>query len=129
MGELFTVYGATNGTSTTGTFSVTGDIIAGSVSYITIPYGMKAKIWGKRIAGAPVTVTVNYTKNVSASSPSWVAVDTEVLPSQGELDLEMDARPVILRSDLGTEAFQFTWSQSTAGTSYVAFEIEFTEDG
>lgn len=135
MGELFTVFGATSGSTTSGSFALSSDIIFATgtapftlPTYIAIPYGMRVKIWGKRISGAPVTVTINYTKNITSSSPVWEPVDTEVLPSEGELDLEMDARPVVLRSEIGTEAVSFTWSQSTAGLSFASFDIEFTED-
>jgi len=79
MGVLFTVRGATDGSSTTGTFSLSGDLLQTAVSYIRIPKGMKLKVWCKRISGEPVEVIMEYTHDVTAASPTWVEVGREVV--------------------------------------------------
>jgi len=61
VSELITFKGETDGASTTGDFTLKSDIIYGSISYIRIPAGMKAKIWAKRISGNPVTLKIYYT--------------------------------------------------------------------
>ena len=123
MGVLFTVRGATDGSSTTGTFSLSGDLLQTAVSYIRIPKGMKLKVWCKRISGEPVEVIMEYTHDVTAASPTWVEVGREVLASAGELALEK-RRPIVLRGFTGKEAFRAKWSQATAALSYAEFEVE-----
>jgi len=127
VSELFTVYGKTDGTNTTGTFALSSPIFKGTVTYIRIPKGMKAKIWGKRISGEPATITVEMTRDVTAGTPEWSAIHTEVLSSAGELDIEK-RRPIIVESRTGKEAIRITWNQSTAAVTYVEFDIEITDE-
>ncbi len=123
MKELFTLRGEASGT---GDYTLRGDLIYGTATAIRIPKGLKAKIWCKRIAGEAAQVTINYTKDITASSPTWVAVDTENLASAGELVIEK-RRPIILRSATGKEAFKVTRDSGT-GSSFVDLEVELTDE-
>jgi hypothetical protein len=127
MREIITVYGKTDGSSTTGDFSLNGDLLYSAVTTIRIPAGVKVKIWAKRISGKAVTVIVNYAPDITVASPSWKSVDSEYLVSDGEISLEK-RRPIVLRGLTGKEGFKLSWSQSTAGVSYVSFDIEFTDE-
>jgi len=127
VSELLTLRGATDNTNTTGVFSLTSDLIYGSVQYIQIPKGMKAKIWCKRISGAAVEVIIEYTHNILETPPTFTEVDREVLTSTGEISLEK-RRPIVLRGITGLEGFRVSWNQSTPGLSYVELEVELTDD-
>lgn len=133
MNEIFTLKGETNGTSTTGDFPLNNDLFYYSdptnptLTYIRLPRGLKAKIWCKRISGAPVRVRVMYTKNIAASPPVWAELGSESLASEGELALEK-RRPFILRSTTGLEAFKFSWAQTSAAKSYLEAEVEIGEE-
>jgi hypothetical protein len=125
--ELLTLYSRTDGTSTTGDFALSSDIIRGTVTNFRLPAGAKAKIWCKRISGKPVEVIINYTKDVTASPITWTAVGRQVLASEGEITLEKQ-RPIIIRASTGKEAFKISWAQSTAGYSNIEFEVEITDE-
>jgi len=124
--EMITVYGETDGVNTTGVFTLTSQAFTNSVQYIRLDQGLKAKIWGKRIAGSPVTVHIQMTDDVTASTPAWRTIDTEYLSVEGNIDLEK-RHPIIVEFKTGKEAIRFTWEQSTAAKSYVAFDIEVEE--
>jgi len=49
------------------------------------------------------------------------------LASEGELILEK-RRPVVVRGTNGKEAIRLSWSQTTAAKTYIAVEIEFTDE-
>ncbi|MCD6241033.1 hypothetical protein J7K27_05905 [Candidatus Bathyarchaeota archaeon] len=124
--ELFTVYGETDGSSTTGTVSLNSDLFHSSVSYIRIPKGLKAKIWFKKVSGEGETLfTIQYTHDVTAASPTWINVEQEKLASKGEIIIEK-RRPVILRGFTGKEAFRVTWTQpsGSAVKAYVELGVE-----
>ncbi|RLC35954.1 hypothetical protein DRH29_05495 [candidate division Kazan bacterium] len=126
VSELFTVTCATDGSNTTGTTTMTSDIIYGSVNYIRIPKGMKAKIWCKRISGDVATkFTIQYSHDVGFTSPKTVSV--ERITSEGEITLEK-RRPIILRGLTGNEAFRVTWEQASAGNAFMELEVELSED-
>ena len=127
MGELINLYGTTDNTNTTGTFNLYGDLLQSAVTYIRIPKGMKAKIWFKSVSGAPASINVQYTKDVTASSPTWKTIETVNLSSSGEIDIDK-RKPIILHGIAGTEGFQLTWSQQSTGYTYVELGVEFTED-
>ena len=77
MGELFSVYAKTDGSSTTGTCNLYSDLFYGTTppTYIRIPKGMKLKIWAKRIYGAVATqFNIQYTHDVTAASPSYLSL-------------------------------------------------------
>ena len=123
MGELFTVYGKTDGTNTTGTFTLQSEAFTNTPNYIRVDKHMKLKIWARRVAGAPATIYIQYTRDVTAASPTWVTIDAIHLVAEGELDLEK-RKPVIVISRTGKEAVRFTWEQATAGITHVSFDIE-----
>jgi hypothetical protein len=124
-GELLLIRGETDGASTTGTVPLYSDVFYSTVTYIRIPKGMAAKIWFKKISGEGETLfTLQYTRDVTASSPIWVNVEAEKLSGKGELEYDK-RRPVILRSINGTEAFQIIWSQPSAVKAYIELGVEF----
>ena len=133
MRELFTVYGKTDGSSTTGDFKLYSDLFyysdptSPTKDYIRIPKGLKAKIWCKRISGEAVEVIIKFTKDVTAASPTWAEIGRENLASAGEFTLEK-RRPIVVRSITGKEAIRFSWSQPSPGNSYFEAEIEFTDE-
>lgn len=125
---LITFYGATDGSSATGDFSLDSPVLYSKVTYIRVPKGMKLKIWCKRIAGAvPTEVIFNYTNDVTAGTPTWKPIGHEYLVSPGEITLEK-RRPVVVVGRTGKEAVKISWSQSTAGNAWMEVEVEFTED-
>lgn len=125
---LMTLFGRTDGSSTTGTFSLYGDVLHGTVDYVRIPKGLKAKIWCKRISGEVETeVIIQFTNDVTEATPTWNDVSRQILSSKGVIELEK-RRPVVLRGRKGTEAFRITWDQPTAGYANVEIEVELVEE-
>jgi len=125
---LITFYGKTDGSSTTGDFSLDSPILHSTVTYVRIPKGMKAKVWCKRISGEVATdVIISYTDDVTVSSPTWKELSHERLASPGELILEK-RRPVVILGRTGKEAFKVSWSQPSAGNAYVEIEVELTDE-
>ena len=125
---LMTLFGRTDGSSTTGTFSLYGDILYSTADYVRIPKGLKAKIWCKRISGEVETeVIIQFTNDVTETTPTWNDVSRQRLASKGVLELEK-RRPVVLRGRTGKEAFRIQWSQSTAGYANVEIEVELVEE-
>ena len=125
MGEtfLFSVYGVTDGTSTTGTFSLNSDVFTNTPSYLKFDKNVKVKIWARRVSGAATLVHLKYTNDVTVTTPTWITLDTLDLASAGQLDLEK-RRPILIICRTGKEAIRIDWEQTTAGVSYVAFDIE-----
>lgn len=123
--ELITIRGATDGSNTSGTFDLYSDVIYNYVSYIRIPKGMKAKIWWKTLSGEGETlVTLKYTHDVTAGSPTYIDIEQVKLSTEGELSLEK-RRPVVLRGFTGKEAFRLDWSQPAAASAYIELGVEF----
>ncbi|RLC63797.1 MAG: hypothetical protein DRI01_04540 [Chloroflexi bacterium] len=127
MGEIITFYAETDGSNTTGDFTLDSDVLHSTVSYIRPDKGYKLKIWAWRVAGAPVTVLINYTNDVTVGSPTWKTIGAIHLSSEGIEEMEK-RKPVIVLSKTGKEAVKFSWSQSAAGVSRVGFEVEFSFD-
>lgn len=122
--ELFLIYGETDATSTSGDFSLKSDIFYSAVTYIRIPKGLKVKVWFKKVSGDVETkFTLNYTHDVTVTSPTWITVDSIVLASKGELAVEK-RKPIILRGFTGKEAFKISWEQPSAGKAYVVIGVE-----
>ncbi len=125
MGELITFIGSTDGTSTTGVVSLDSDILYSQVQYVRIPRGMVAKIWFKKVSGDVETdFILQYSNDVTVSTPTWKDIQVEKLPSSGEISIEK-RRPEILRSFTGREGFRVTWSQPTAGLAHIELGVEF----
>jgi len=134
MKELMTLKGETDGSSKTGDFALYGDLVYHDTTppftpptKVVIPKGLKAKVWFKEVSGQPVNVLLYWSKNAAAASPTWEVVEVMSLASAGELSMEK-RRPHVIRSILGTEGFKLSWSQDTAGKSYVSIGVEFTDE-
>ena len=130
--ELLTLKGETDGTSTTGDFPLYSDLIYHDTAYtpptkVIIPKGLKAKVWFKEVSGAAVDVILSWSKDATASSPVWEPLERASLSSPGELTLEK-RRPHVIRSITGKEGFKVSWSQATAGKSYVTIGLEITDE-
>jgi len=132
--EILTLKGESDGTSASGDFPLYSDLIYhDSAPYtpptkVVIPYGLKAKIWAKRLAAEAETLfQIFWSKNASASAPTWELLDSQKLASKGELTLEK-RRPIVVRSLAGTEGFKVSWSQPTAAKAYVELEVEITDE-
>jgi hypothetical protein len=131
--EILTLKGESNGTSTSGDFPLYSDIIYHDTVFppptrIIIPFGMKAKIWAKRYAAEGETLfQIFFSKDATATSPSWDLIDAEKLASKGEMSLEK-RRPIVLRSVTGKEGFKVSWLQPTAVKAFIDLEVEFTDE-
>jgi hypothetical protein len=132
--EILTLKGESDGTSASGDFPLYSDLIYhDSAPYtpptkVVIPYGLKAKIWAKRLAAEAETLfQIYWSKNAAAPAPTWELLDSQKLASKGELTLEK-RRPIVVRSLAGTEGFKVSWSQPTAAKAYVELEVEITDE-
>jgi len=130
VSELLTLYGtASVSAGGSGDFTLTSPMIYGSFTYIRIPKGMKAKIWAKRLAGTVgYTLQINFTHDVTASTPTWSVIDSEHLSSAGMESLEK-RRPIVVIARTGKEAVKLSYANTTGGgTIYVDVEIEITDE-
>ena len=129
--ELFTVCGTASPTASgqSGDFTLTSPLVRGSFSHISVPKGMRLKVWAKRLSGtAGFTLLVQYTPDVTAPSPAWVVLDAEHLASAGSLELEK-RRPAAVLGLTGNEAVKLSYANATgAGTVYAAAEVEVTDE-
>jgi len=132
--EILTLKGESDGTSTSGDFPLYSDLLYhDSAPYtpptkVLIPYGMKAKIWAKRIAAEAETLfQIYWSKDATVTSPTWELLDSQKLASKGELALEK-RRPTVIRSLTGKEGFKASWSQPTASKAYIELEAEITDE-
>jgi len=129
--EILTLKGESDGTNASGDFPLYSDLIYAGPSpptRILIPYGMKVKIWAKRLSAENETLfQIYWSSDVTAPSPTWILLDAEKLAGKGELTLEK-RRPIIIRSLTGKEGFKVSWSQPTACKAYVELEVEFTDE-
>jgi hypothetical protein len=132
--ELFTIRGESSGTDVSGDFPLYSDLLYhDSAPYtpptkVLIPYGMKAKIWAKRLAAEDETLfQIYWSKDASVGSPTWELLDSQKLASKGEISLEK-RRPIVVRSLSGKEGFKVSWTQPTAKKAYVELEVEITDE-
>jgi hypothetical protein len=133
--ELLTLYGETDGTSTSGDFPLSSDMIysTGTIPFtppifVIVPAGMKAKIWARRVSGDGETdVIVQWSPDVTVATPTWIPVERVKLASKGSIELEK-RRPVVVRGIRGVEAFKISWSQPTAVKATVVVEVELTDE-
>jgi hypothetical protein len=133
--EILTLKGESDGTSTSGDFPLYSDLIYHDTTApwtpptkILIPYGMRAKIWAKRMAAAGATNFFIYWSNdVTVTSPTWELLDAESLASAGELTLEK-RRPIVIRSRTGKEGFKISYLQTTASKAYIELDVEITDE-
>ena len=130
MEELITLSGTTPGDETTsGELELKSQIIHGSVTRIRIPKGLKLKIWCKRISGDPAKIMIQYTRDVTVTTPTWEDLIVEELTSPGEVVLEK-RRPAIVYGMTGKEAVRVYFDQSAygAGTTTAEVEVELTDE-
>jgi hypothetical protein len=132
--EIFTLKGESDSLNTSGDFPLYSDLLYhDSAPYtpptkVLIPYGMKAKIWAKRLAAEDETLfQIYWSKDASVTLPTWELLDSQKLASKGELSLEK-RRPIVVRSLTGKEGFKISWSQSAASKAYVEVEVEITDE-
>jgi len=115
--------GETPGDATSGVVSLSSDIFHSSVSYFRLPKGMKALISFKKVSGEGETLfTLEYSNDVTVDTPTWNAIEREMLASKGELAIEGVA--IILHSLSGKEGMRVTFSQPTAVKAYVELGVE-----
>ncbi len=122
IGDLITFRGATDGTNTSGDFSLTSDVVVGNITEIKIPKGFKAKVWSVELSGDPCSVSISYSKD---GGTTWITAKTIDLVSPGELEIEKNSRPIVVISPSGETLLKFSWSQTTAGTTELGATIEF----
>jgi hypothetical protein len=133
VSELFTVYGESDGVAVTDDFPLYADLIDYTIAapeYLRIPQGMKVKIWAIRVNGnlGDTAVTVNYTHDVTAGIPVYVAINTDILDNAVDSRFSDDYRkPIILRGFAGTEAVKFTWTQPAAVVANVEIDVEYCD--
>jgi hypothetical protein len=133
--ELITLYGETDGTSTSGDFPLYSDVIysTGAIpftppTFVMVPAGMKAKIWARRVSGDGETdVVVQWSPDVTVATPTWIPVERVKLAGKGSIELEK-RRPVVVRGIRGVEAFKISWSQPAAVKATVVVEVELTDE-
>jgi hypothetical protein len=134
--EIMTLKGESDETSASGDFPLYSDLLYhDSAPYtpptkVIIPFGMKAKIWAKRLAAEDETLfTISWAKDATVTSPAWEVLDAEKLSSKGELWVEK-RRPIVIRGLTGKEGFKVSWSQpsTTLSKAYVELEVEITDE-
>jgi len=124
---ILTIYGETDGTKTTGDFSLNSEWFEAAVSYIRIEKGLPIKVWCKRISGEACKVIVRYTHDITAVTPTWVDLGHFYLSSAGE-EIFDKLKPIKFQARTGKEAIKFSWDQTAplaAAKTYIGFEIEF----
>ena len=130
-GDLINVWGETDGSNTTGTFTLKSDAFTNTPTEIAIPKGFKAKIWAIEVAGEACDVNIEVSKD---GGNSWGSAKTFRLASSGELSIEKRSRPLVVISEAPYVAntsgalLRFTWSQGTAAKTYFNALIEITKD-
>ena len=120
--DLITIHMETDGTNTSGTFNINSDYFTNTVTYIQCDKGLKLKIWTKEISGAAATIKTEFIPD-TADLTTTVTVDVEDFPG-GTVEYLEKRKPRIIVCRTGKEGVRFTWSQSTAGKTYVTMEIE-----
>ena len=118
--EIVSLYGSTDGVSTTGVFQLASDAFEGTVDQVALGKGLKAKVWAKEISGQPVTVKIEVSYD---GGSTWTVLDTEVLAEAGQVNLEK-RRPRIVAFRTGLERIRVSWEQATAGVSHVVIDLE-----
>jgi len=126
-GTLLTIYGVTDGSNTSGTFTLKCEWFASDVTYLRIDKDIVGKIWAIEIAGASADISIQFTQDVTATTPTWQTLKTLSLASAGELSEDRRKPIIAVTGRTGKEAIRFTWSQSTAGVTHVTMLVELVE--
>ena len=126
-GTMLTLYGETDETNTSGTFTLKNEWFASDVTFIRVDRGIVAKLWGFEVGGGAVTVKIEITEDITAESPTWTTIKTIDLTSAGQIAEDWKKPFIIVTGKSGKEAFRVTWEQSTAALSRVSLIVEFAE--
>lgn len=126
-GTLLTIYGVTDGTSTSGDLTLKSEWFASDVTYLRIDKDIVAKIWAIEISGAPADISIQFTHDVTAGTPTWQTLKTLSLSSAGELSEDRRKPLIAVTGRTGKEAIKLSWSQSTAGVTHVTILLELME--
>ena len=130
-GDLINIWGETDGSNTTGRFTLKSDAFTNTPTEIVIPKGFKAKIWALEIAGEACDVIVKVSKD---GGNTWTGLKTIKLSSAGNLSIEKRSRPIVTISEApyvsGTSGVlvRFDWSQATAAKTYFNALMEIVKD-
>jgi len=124
-GNLVTLAGLTN--NTTGSVILAGQFSLQGVTTITVPQGMKLKIYRFAASGNAITAQLLFTPNINASSPTWYPLDQITMTAAGDDIHEYRARPIVVYGMLGTEAITVQYSQSSVGGTLITLVTELTE--
>jgi len=81
-GNLVTLAGLTN--NTTGSVILTGQFSLQGVTTITVPQGMKLKIYRFAASGNAINAQLLFTPNINASSPTWYPLDQITMTAAGD---------------------------------------------
>jgi hypothetical protein len=129
MDALFTIHGST---LSPGAMALDSDLFYTTSTYFRLPPGMKAKVWAKRIVSPTGAAVVNleYSYDVTAGSPTWKPLMVEDLSGAGELILEKEKRPLVMRSfsQLSTEGFRLNCVSGVTVYTDLDVELSLAED-
>jgi len=106
-----------------GTVSKTGPVLLGGqfapqgVTTITVPLGMKLKIYRFAVSGNPIAVVLLFTPNINSSNPTWYPIEQIAMSAAGEDIHEYRARPIVIYGELGTEAITVYYEGGTGETT------------
>jgi len=125
--EHMTLGATTNATDASGILELKADVIYNKATSIRIPRGLALKIWSKHVNGAGITVKTQFTRDITATSPTWETIGTDVFVAAVEGDRNIEKRrPLLFRGLTGKEAIQFSYSQTAAALSGVEINVEFS---
>ena len=110
-GNLVTLAGLTN--STTGSVILTGQFSLQRVTTITVPQGMKLKIYRFAASGNAINAQLLFTPNINASNPTWYPIEQIAMSAAGDDIHEYRARPIVIYGELGTEAITVYYEGGT----------------
>jgi len=124
MADLMPLTGETDAASATGQFSLDSEWFESTVTYIKVDKGLAAKLWILELSGEPVDVIVEQNFSDPTDATAWKKLKVVSLPSAGHLELD-HRKPIIITAKNDTTYFRLSWSQATAGKSYVNAVVEF----
>jgi len=119
---LLSLYGETDGSNTSGQFTLQSDTFDGTVDVLEIPKGAKLKIWSVEVDGSPCTATIGVQRGTTVTP-----VMNVTLPSPGAVVKEYRSRPVLIdcsQLDDRPAGLVISWNQATAAKSSVVVTAE-----
>ena len=127
-GELITLIGETDGTNTSGVCPLKNELVETS-NGLVLPLGLKAKIWALRAyATTDTTFAIEYCEDIEKGSECKPILKFGVAAKEFK-HIELESRPIVIRSVTGKDGFRVTWSQSSAGYANIQLDVELTDDG